>query len=163
LERAYVPLSRRDKHPRSIKRKAYAIIRQITTAGGSTPIVRVITFQPAIEWSAVWRNLNRVWVVESVKSAWFGVVLDLIATNERLHRNQSSESDACELCENVDTLRHRLMACVEGEDIGMDAYQDVMVPTPGTLLDTHFPAMAASLVTTARQAHLLLAHVTRDQ
>jgi hypothetical protein len=84
-----------------------------TIPGILTP-VRAEKLWPNTNWPVVWMNLKVTPGPETLKAQWYKVIHDLIPTNERLHKIHLSPTDQCRLCNQTDTLSHRLKDCGEG-------------------------------------------------
>jgi hypothetical protein len=53
-------------------------------------------------------------VIPTSKGEWYRIIHDLIPTNERLHKIRLSPTERCTLCNEKDTLQHRIIECGEG-------------------------------------------------
>ena len=60
------------------------------------------------------RNLWLAPVAGDKRATWNKIIHDIIPTKERLHKTCIAPDDKCRLCEDTDTLRHRLIVCGEG-------------------------------------------------
>ena len=110
-ERAYLPALSREQRPRHTRKKTYDIIRTMDTRTRPAPISRVQRTSPFVDWPTVWRNISQAWIDEPVRSTWYEVANDLIATNARLHKIRIADTDRCQQCGEIDTLHHRLTNC----------------------------------------------------
>jgi hypothetical protein len=115
-ERAYSSMAT-ETHYKKMKRMIYDTLRQLVTAGSPPIIARVYKMYPATHWSKVWRNIRDAWIDERVRSTWYEISHDLIATNVRLHKIRLADSPACRTCGDDDSLRHRLTVCRATETI----------------------------------------------
>jgi hypothetical protein len=111
LERAYVLQTMLEPGARSIKKDIYQTLSAIHVAGIQPSVLRITKLHPTIPWATVWRNISVAWIEDRVRSTWYEVVQDLIATNVRLHKIRIATTDLCRRCGKTDHLQHRLTGC----------------------------------------------------
>jgi hypothetical protein len=114
---AYVDPPAPGERTRRYKQRIYNTLRIMRAAGSVICDMRIVTRNPAVVWSRVWKNLHMAWVSDLVKSVWFLVIHDVLPTNERLSKINLAETAACDRCGEVDTVLHRLTACSGGQAI----------------------------------------------
>ena len=80
---------------RAFNRRVYNTLRSMSTAENNPQEMRIMQFQPAIDWSLVWGNLHNVRLSDGNRSAWYMVIHDIIPTNAKLHRIRLMDTDKC--------------------------------------------------------------------
>jgi hypothetical protein len=75
--------------------------------------MRITKISPDHDWATIWSNVHIAPVSATTKGEWYRIIHDLIPTNERLHKIRLSQRDRCNLCNEQDTLRHRVTECGE--------------------------------------------------
>lgn len=116
-ERAYLPALTRGQRPRHLKKLCYDTMRMFEINARPHPISRIQRVYPTTNWVVVWRNISQAWVDEPVRSTWYEVANDLIATNVRLHKIRIADTEQCQQCGKMDTVQHRLTECGEAVQI----------------------------------------------
>lgn len=116
-ESAYLPVATWEQSTRCIKKHLYNNIRTFGNRTRSIPVSRIQRTYPNVQWAVVWRNISQAWVDEDVRSTWYEVVNDLIATNVRLHKIRIAATEQCQHCGEKDTLQHRLTECGDTKQI----------------------------------------------
>jgi hypothetical protein len=53
----------------------------------------------------------------TAKGKWYSIIHDILPTNERLHKIRLSTTEKCRICNEKDTLQHRITGCREGTRI----------------------------------------------
>jgi hypothetical protein len=117
MESAYVAPQGPLETQKAYKKRPYNTMHTIMSVSAGFKEMRVTRRWPQVNWINVWRNLRDAPVPESTRMAWYRVIHELIATNERLHKIHLTPTDSCRHCALKDTLEHRLAACGEGRDI----------------------------------------------
>jgi hypothetical protein len=82
-----------------------------------SPLMRFVSLWPTLKWLLVWRNVQMMPGMETMKIRWYQLIHDLVPTNARLHRINLTPTKRCRLCTRVDTLQHRITGCGEGPRI----------------------------------------------
>jgi len=67
-----------------------------------------------VDWECISKNLNDAPLPENKRCIWYQVVHDIIPTNVWLNLIKMVPSDTCQRYTAIDTLEHRLIACVKG-------------------------------------------------
>jgi hypothetical protein len=98
------------------KRRVYDTLHQISRWETESREMRVVTLWPQTNWPTLWKNLDETPVAGEIKAAWYMVIDDVIATNEKLHKIRMATTDKCRYCDK-DTLQHRLTQCGDGKCI----------------------------------------------
>jgi hypothetical protein len=94
---------KRQAETAGFKRSAYDILRTMSTAKTKRREVRIIQFQPAIDWSIVWGSLHNVMLPDGARSACY-TVSHIILTNVSLHRIQLKDTENCTQCGTQATI-----------------------------------------------------------
>ena len=79
--------------------------------------MRIRQLHPSIDWERIWNNLHACWTTVTVRVNWYGVIHDILPTNERLHKILLVDSPHCSQCGETDTVQHRMTECGEGTTI----------------------------------------------
>ena len=59
----------------------------------------------------LWKNISFKNIPVETRSTWLSVVHDIIPTRERLFKIKMTPTNKCSLCNQVDTIMHRLTQC----------------------------------------------------
>jgi hypothetical protein len=114
---AYINPPRENESPKAFRQRIYQTLLVISLAEKEPRAMRITQIQPATEWTKVWDNLQSTWASESIKSAWYKVIHDILPTNERLRAINLSDTAQCKACGNHDTILHRITDCGTGSVI----------------------------------------------
>ena len=116
-EWAYIGEKRNTETTKSYKRRIYETNRQKDKAANPPREMRITRKYPNINWQIVWKNIHMPFLPHKVRAAWFTMVHDIIPTNERLHTINLHPDERCKICQERDTLIHRLTGCKETKKI----------------------------------------------
>ena len=74
---------------------------------------------PTTDWSLSWSLCRQQGIPPDLSSFLWKMLLDLLCTQERLHKMGASPSPLCKLCkQETGTLQHELLECSFNENIG---------------------------------------------
>lgn len=73
---------------------------------------KIVRQDPIREWKAVFKNLHSKHLSSNLRSTWYIVMHQKIATNELLYQQQRRQDPFCDRCPNeVDTVSHTIFKC----------------------------------------------------
>lgn len=84
---------------------------------GITRTPRIQEKYPSRRWSTVWTNLDNKWLPLQWKETGYLFINEMIPTGDKLFRHGRSASSNCHICNQPDTLRHRITSCVGAADV----------------------------------------------
>ena len=82
-----------------------------------TPELRIVQKNPGIFWGRIWTNLHAAPVPDTVKSAWYAAIHDIVPTNNRLAAIRLTTTSSCARCGEPDSIQHTITECMEGRII----------------------------------------------
>ena len=98
------------------------------------------------DWDLSWALCRQQGMAPDLSSFLWKMLLDLLCTQQRLHRIGASPSDLCKLCTTeTGTLEHELINCSHNGNTGLSLV---------TCLQTHIPTITAQIL-----LHLELVHL----
>jgi hypothetical protein len=80
----------------------------------ASTILRIVSKYPHTSWKIVWRNLQTAGLSDTVRSTWYKVIHDIVPTCERLAAIKIVPTVKCVICNETDTILHRIVQCTEG-------------------------------------------------
>jgi len=86
-------------------------------AGNLPRVMRIRQLHPSADWKRIWKNLHAFWTTEAIRVNWYGVIHDILPTNEHLHKIHLVDSSHRSQCGEPDTFQHRMTECGEGTRI----------------------------------------------
>jgi hypothetical protein len=110
----YIPCHTPGEFPAKFRKWVYGNLRTMSTKASRNSNIRVEAAHPNLNWTSVWRNLHMAWITNDIRSEWYGVIHDLLPTNDYLHRIALKENDQCHTCGTKDTTQHRILEWGEG-------------------------------------------------
>lgn len=111
IRRFFLDTSYLRRQTNTLRNKTTAEIYTLMNDNGSRN--RMETKYAQIRWDKVWKNINNKFLDTDIRSTWYKVVNETIATKEKLHRIKLADTDKCRDCDLIDTLQHR---CICGEN-----------------------------------------------
>ncbi|KAJ4435953.1 hypothetical protein ANN_18576 [Periplaneta americana] len=69
------------------------------------------------KFTQLWKNINSRVLPVTVRSVWYTVIHDIIATKERLFKINRVNNYVCQYCQQKDSLHHRLNTCTRNLSI----------------------------------------------
>ena len=91
---------------------------------------------PTTDWAVSWSLCRVKGMPPELSSFAWKLLLDLLCTQERLHKMGASQSPLCKLCsKETGTLRHELLECTYNNNTGLQLLQ---------CLQFHLPSLTAS-------------------
>jgi hypothetical protein len=102
---------------KEFKKREMRGMRMMAEKARGPPQMRITDKHPAIQWANVWTNIHHPAMSDSIKSAWYVVMHEILPTNERLAAKRIRDTDSCIWCDRLDTLTHRIRARQEDEGI----------------------------------------------
>jgi hypothetical protein len=99
---------------KTFNRRIYQTLLRINNNMQPTNEIRIIRKYPDTDWARVWNNMNNGIITEKTKSTWYAVIHDILPTHDRLVKVQITPTDACPVCEQTDSVLHRITECGEG-------------------------------------------------
>lgn len=64
---------------------------------------------PDRKWKVIWKNISNKLLPTAVQTAWYGVVNNIVSTNEKLFSIGLCATNLCSKCNGIDTLQHRFI------------------------------------------------------
>jgi hypothetical protein len=114
LDSAYIPPIGYEESPKLYKRRLYTTIDTLIRNNQPRGGMRIQKAWKDLDWQQIWNNLHMAPVSEITKGEWYRIIHD-ISTNERLQKIRLSPTDKCGICQNTDTLTHRMTECGGGK------------------------------------------------
>jgi hypothetical protein len=105
---AYLAQSREGDTHINLKRRLYKVVATLLAQGKTPTGIRIQRKFPEKEWGRVWGNLHDSPIQDTLKSTWYYVIHDIIATRSRL-----ADTSQCPTCGDIDTITHRITECGE--------------------------------------------------
>ena len=111
---------------------------------------RAESASPTTDWSLSWSLSRQQGVPPDMASFLWKMLLDLLSTQERLHRMGAATSPLCKLCKlETGSLKHELIDCSHNDNAGHLLLSCLQVYTPGlsanSLLRLEFPNLDTTL------------------
>ena len=116
-EMAYISPQDHNESAKTFKKRIHKTLPKMERAATGNSEIRIIKQLPQVDWNLVWKNLHTAPISETLKSAWYNIIHDLIPTKERLAAIHLADSNLCDKCAKTDTLIHRLTDCSPSADI----------------------------------------------
>ena len=117
MDMAYVPPYTEDETRKTFKKRIYDVLIRMDEAKHCTPELRIVQKNPGIFWGRVWTNLHAAPVPDTVKSAWYVAIHDIVPTNNRLAAIRLTTTTSCARCGEPDSIQHTITECMEGRII----------------------------------------------
>jgi hypothetical protein len=114
LDNAYIHTQGCGETNKAYKSRIYSTMSHLLNVTVVPPLMRNEMLWPNTDWPMVWKNIQATPTPDTLRSQWYNIIHDLTQTNERLHKTHLSPTDQCRLCNQMDTLSHRLTNCGEG-------------------------------------------------
>ena len=99
------------------EKRVYWTLRGMAEAGSPPRVMRIRHLHPSADWERIWNNLHACWTTDAVRGNWYGVIHDILPTNQRLDKIRLVDSPRCSQCGEPDTVQHRMTECGEGTRI----------------------------------------------
>jgi hypothetical protein len=94
----------------------------------ASTILRIVSKYPHTPWKIVWGNLQTAGLSDMVRSTWYKVINDIVPTYERLAAMKVVATVKCVICNETDTILHRIVQCTVGREIVLLQYSEYINP-----------------------------------
>jgi hypothetical protein len=115
LNSAYITPQQGNETSKAYKRRIYNTPVTLLRETSELPVMRITRLWDNTDWTTVWSNIHGTPVHEDIKMDCYRAVLDIVPTQDRLHRIHMAATNLCRQCNVVDNLSHRLLECDEGQ------------------------------------------------
>ena len=78
---AYIERPKIEEHHRTYRKRVYWTLREMEEAGNPLRVMCIRQLYPTADWEKIWNSLHA-----AVRVNWYGVIHDILPTNERLHK-----------------------------------------------------------------------------
>jgi hypothetical protein len=102
MDMAYVPPYGTAETRKAFKRRIYDVLMHMEAVKHNPPELRIVQKFPGTPWGRIWKNLHASTVPDTVKSAWFAAIHDIVPTNYRLAAIHLT--DSCSRCGEPDSI-----------------------------------------------------------
>jgi hypothetical protein len=80
----------------------------------ASTILWIVSKYSNTPWKIVWRNFHTAGLSDTLRSTLYKVIHDIVPTYERLAAINIVSAVKCVLCNETDTVLHRIVKCTEG-------------------------------------------------
>ena len=116
---------------------------------------------PTTDWELSWHLCRQQGMPPELSSFLWKMLLDLLCTQQRLHRMGVSNSALCKLCKDVNgSLQHELLECAKNNSIGQKLLSTLNTYSPNLTADSLLHLSLAEADTDHQLPCTLLAAVT---
>ena len=114
MDMAYVLPHKAADTRKAFKQRIYDVLLRMDEVKYGAPELRIVRKHPGIPWRRIWTNLHASVVPDTVKSAWFAAIHDIVPTNDRLAAIHLTNTSSCTRCGEPDSIQHTINECTEG-------------------------------------------------